>query len=146
LRVSKLTARLRGMTNTAAAHKVFKVLGTTDEVTECEHCGRVDLKGTIRLGILDEDGNVEDVTYFGAVCGARAAGWTTKDIRKAATAADRAAAEAEREARRVKAEAEYAASVLLRYTAECPLCPEICRYDRRGCPVHGDAPRKVYAD
>lgn len=119
------------------ARKAFKVLGTTDEVTECEHCGRVDLKGTIRLGELDADGNVEGVTYFGAVCGARAAGWTTKDIRKAASAADRAAAEAEREARRAAAEADYRASVLLRYTADCPLLPTLCSRERRGCVAHG---------
>lgn len=131
---------------TTTARKVFKVLGTTDEVTECEHCGRVDLKGTIRLGELDEDGSVGGVTYFGAVCGARAAGWTTKDIRKMASKADREAAEAEREARRAAMEADYRASVLLRYTDQCPLAPQACRYDRRGCPVHGDAPRKVYAD
>lgn len=73
---------------TTTTHKVFKVLGTTDEVTECQHCGRTDLKGTIRLGELDADGNVEGVTYFGAVCGAKAAGWTTKDLRKAAKTAD----------------------------------------------------------
>lgn len=135
----------KGMTNTETARKAYKVLGTTDEVTECEHCGRVDLKGTIRLGILDADGNVEDVTYFGAVCGAKAAGWTTKDIRKAASAADRAAAEAERAKRQDAADADYAASVLLRYTADCPLMPSICRRERRGCVAHGDAPRKVCA-
>jgi hypothetical protein len=134
------------MTQTDTARKLYKVLGTTDEVTECEHCGRVDLKGTIRLGILDEDGNVEDVTYFGAVCGARAAGWTTKDIRKAANKADREAAEAEREAHRAKLEADYQASVLLRYTAECPLMPTLCARERKGCVAHGDAPRKVYTD
>lgn len=134
------------MTTAITARKVFKVLGTTDEVTECEHCGRVDLKGTIRLGALDEDGNVEGVTYFGAVCGARAAGWTTKEIRRSAGAADRAAAEAEREARRVAAETDYRASVLLRYTADCPLMPTLCARERRGCVAHGDAPRKVYAD
>jgi hypothetical protein len=128
------------------ARKVFRVLGTTDDVTECEHCGRTELKGTIRLGVLDADGNIEDVTYFGAVCGARAAGWTTREIRRSASAADRAAAEAEREARRAAAEADYAASVLLRYTADCPLLPTICRRERRGCVAHGDAPRKVYAD
>jgi hypothetical protein len=133
-------------TDTTAPAKVFKVLGTTDEVTECEHCGRVDLKGTIILGYLDADGNVESTTYFGAVCGARAAGWTTKDIRKAATAADRAAAEVARAERAAKAAAEYAASVLLRYTDQCPLLPTACRLERRNCPVHGNAPRKVYAD
>jgi hypothetical protein len=131
---------------TDTARKVYKVLGTTDEVTECEHCGRTELKGTIRLGALDADGNVEGVTYFGAVCGARAAGWTTKEIRKSASDAVRAAAEAERAARQAAADADYAASVLLRYTAECPLMPTICQRERRGCTAHGDAPRKVYAD
>jgi hypothetical protein len=135
------------MTNTEpTARPAFRVLGTTDDVTECEHCGRTELKGTIRLGILDADGNVEDVTYFGAVCGAKAAGWTTKDIRKAATAADRAAAEAERAERTAKLEADYQASLLLRYTAECPLMPTLCARERRNCVAHGNAPRKVYTD
>lgn len=128
----------------AAVRKAFRVMGTTDEVTTCEHCGRDELKGTIRLGVLDEDGNVDDVTYFGAVCGAKAAGWTTCEIRKAASAADRAAAEAARTERQRKADEEYAASVLLRYTDQCPLAPERCRYDRRGCPAHGDAPRRTF--
>ena len=97
------------MTNTATARKLYKVLGTTDDVTECEHCGRTDLKGTIRLGVLDADGNVEDVTYFGAVCGARAAGWTTKDIRKAAKTADDAYADAWRAAHHENSERTEAA-------------------------------------
>lgn len=119
------------------SHPAFKVLGTTDDVTTCEHCGRVDLKGTIRLAPLDEDGNVAgDAVYFGAVCGARAAGWTTKDIRKAATAADRAAREAEHAARQAVRDADYAASVLLRWTADCPIAPSICRRSGKGCVAH----------
>ncbi len=120
-------------TTTAPARKVFRVLGTTDEVTECEHCGRVDLKGTIRLGALDADGNVEDVTYFGAVCGARAVGWTTKDIRKQAIVADRDRIEAERLA---AADAAYAATALLYGTADCPSGPTMCRKDRPFCLAH----------
>lgn len=124
------------MTTTTAP--AFKVLGTTGDVTECEHCGRTELKGTIVLGILDADGNPDgDAVYFGAVCGARAAGWTTKDIRKAATAADRAATEAERAARSAAAEADYDASRLLRGTADCPTAPSICRREGRGCVAHG---------
>src|SRR5688500_12030616 len=73
---------------TEHAPATYRVLGTTDEVTECEHCGRVDLKGTIILGITDVDGNVEDRTYFGAVCGARAAGKPVKELRKEAASAD----------------------------------------------------------
>lgn len=135
------------MTHTAVdARPAFRVLGTTDDVTTCEHCGRVELKGTIRLGVLDADGNVEGVTYFGAACGARAAGWTTKDIRKQATAADRAAAEAAREARYVATKIALDAADAARGTADCPTMPSICQRERRGCVSHGDAPRKVYAD
>jgi hypothetical protein len=124
-------------TTTAPARPVFKVLGTTDDVTECEHCGRTDLKGTIRLGVLDADGNVEGETYFGAVCGARAAGWTTKDIRKQATAANRANAEAERVERERLASVEYARVRALDGTAECYKMPSICRRENRGCVAHG---------
>lgn len=126
------------MTNTETARPAFKVLGTTDDVTSCEHCGRVDLKGTIRLGILDADGNVEDVTYFGAVCGARAAGWTTKDIRKAASAADRAAVETARVERERLATIEYARIRALDNTADCYRPPGICRRSGDGaCVAHG---------
>jgi hypothetical protein len=126
------------MTHTASdARPAFRVLGTTDDVTTCEHCGRVELKGTIRLGVLDADGNVEDVTYFGAVCGARAAGWTTKDIRKQATAADRAAVEAARVERDRLASIEHARIRALDGTAECYMGPAICRSLRKGnCVAH----------
>lgn len=120
------------------ARPAYRVLGTTDDVTECEHCGRTELKGTIRLGVLDADGNVEDVTHFGAVCGAQAAGWTAKDIRKQATAADRAAREAERVERERLASIEYARVRALDGTADCYMGPEICRRTLRGaCVAHG---------
>lgn len=98
------------MTDTiAAAHKVFRVLGTTDEVTMCELCGRDELKGTIVLDELDEDGNATgNIVYYGASCGARAAGWTTKEVRKAAEQADDAKREVEREAQRAAFEANRA--------------------------------------
>jgi hypothetical protein len=123
---------------TETTRPAFKVLGTTNDVTECEHCGRTELKGTIRLGVLDADGNVEDVTYFGAVCGARAAGWTTKDIRKQATAADRAAVEAARVERERLASVEYARVRALDGTADCYMMPSICRRTRKdACVAHG---------
>lgn len=114
----------------------FRVLGTTNDVTTCEHCGRNELKGTIILAALDADGNEEGVTYFGATCGARAAGWTTKDIRTKATAANRERQEAERIARQAAHDADYAASVLLRGTADCPLVPRACREMVSGCVAH----------
>jgi hypothetical protein len=79
---------------TNAARRVFRIKGTTDEVTECELCGRIDLKGTIVLATLDADGNEEDIVYYGASCGAKAAKWTTKEIRTEAKVADRKAREA----------------------------------------------------
>lgn len=84
---------------TAAARRIFRILGTTDEVTACQLCGRVELKGTIMLGVLDEDGNVEETVYYGASCGAKAAGWTTKVVRDSAKAADRKRQEAEQAAK-----------------------------------------------
>ena len=83
---------------TTTTRKVFRVLGTTDEVTECELCGRQELKGTVMLGILDDDSNVEEVVHYGSSCGAKAAGWTTKFVRDEAKAADKARRAAERAA------------------------------------------------
>lgn len=123
---------------TQTSTPAFRVLGTTDDVTECEHCGRVDLKGTIILLPLDVDGNAEgEPTYFGAVCGARAAGWKTADLRKAATAANRAKAEADRIERERLATIEYKRIRSLDGTADCYMMPAICRIERKGnCVAH----------
>ena len=56
-RVIPVSQSSRGDTvNTTTA--AYRVLGTTDEVTTCDICGKVELKGTIVLGVLDADGNV----------------------------------------------------------------------------------------
>jgi len=81
---------------------LFKVLGTTDEVTECEYCGRVDLKGTVVLALLDVDGNREGTAYYGTTCAAKAGKRTVKSIREDVKAAERKA----REDRLAKQEAE----------------------------------------
>jgi hypothetical protein len=61
--------------------KVFKVLGDTDTVTVCELCGREELKGTIALAELDTDGNQTGrIVHYGASCGRKAAGWTTREL------------------------------------------------------------------
>lgn len=52
----------------------FRYIGTTDECVECQKCGKVDLKSTIVLAVLDAEGNEEDITYYGSTCAARALG------------------------------------------------------------------------
>lgn len=97
-------------TNTSTATKAFAVLGTTDHVTVCWLCGRDELRGTIALDTLDADGNrTGNIVYYGASCGAKAAGWTQKDIKAAAKAADTAKRDAERAARD-EASARYIAA------------------------------------
>lgn len=80
----------------------YRVLGTTDDVTTCEICGREELKGTIVLGVLDADGNVEAEIYAGSSCGARAAG------RKGRNAAAKLRAEADAATYAVRAAADDA--------------------------------------
>lgn len=56
--------------------KTFRVLGFTEEVTDCDCCGRSDLKGTIVL----ENIETGSIGYFGSVCGSKIAGNTKKYI------------------------------------------------------------------
>lgn len=59
------------------------VIGTTDDCTVCECCGRSGLKMTVVL--RDEDGNV---TYYGRSCAARATGRKASVIGREILAAD----------------------------------------------------------
>jgi hypothetical protein len=56
----------------ATATAKFRYIGTTDERTECDRCGKVDLKSTVIIATLDADGNDEAVVYYGSTCAARA--------------------------------------------------------------------------
>lgn len=70
--------------------KAYRVLGTTNDVTECELCGRAELKGTVVMMPLDADGNDEgDPGYFGTACAARMAGWTVREVNAGVKAAAR---------------------------------------------------------
>jgi hypothetical protein len=91
-------------------YRAYRVLGTTDEVTTCEACGRPELKGTVVLQPLDADGNDDgEPCYYGSSCGAKLAKSTTREINAQARKADREAAAAakaaEEEARRREWEA-----------------------------------------
>ena len=78
------------MTTTQTTAPAYRVRGTTDDVTTCQICGKPELKGTVILDILDEDGNTEDITYAGSTCAAKLAGGraTGARISKEARAAD----------------------------------------------------------
>lgn len=94
------------MTMTApTSRRLFRILGTTDEVTECNYCGRVELKGTIRLELLDEDGNSDGIVFYGSSCAATAGKRKVKDIRNEAKVADIAVREARIEAEESKSAA-----------------------------------------
>jgi hypothetical protein len=93
------------VTHLAAAVPCFRVLGTSDDYTECQLCGRSDLKSTIALAPLDADGNVcGETVYYGSDCGARAAGWTESTITRAARVADEATAVEAARVRRLAAD------------------------------------------
>ena len=80
--------------------KAFRVLGTTDDVTTGELCGREELKSTVALQPLDPDGGaLGEPVFYGSDCAARAAGWTQKEVRQLDGTADRQREEAMRRRR-----------------------------------------------
>ena len=86
--------------------KAYRIKGTTDDVTNCELCGKVELKGTVMLAPLDADGNeVGEVSYFGTSCAAKAAGWTVRDVK----AGIKRAADEERERKQAERDTVRAA-------------------------------------
>ena len=96
--------------NTTAA--TARYIGTTDDTTACEHCGRVDLKMTVVLELLDAEGNgAGEVVYYGSTCAARAL--APRGIR---TTAARVRFDAEVASRQTIERAEYAANRLARYS------------------------------
>ncbi len=66
----------------------YRVLGTTDDVTTCECCGRKELKGTVALQWTLDGEAVGNPVFFGCVCAARAVGESAKTIKAAVKSAD----------------------------------------------------------
>lgn len=79
-----------------------RYLGTSDDVTTCDCCGRSDLKSTVALEIE------EAVVHFGVTCAAKALKVGVKEIRQGTRGADLAAAELKRAADKVESDAEHA--------------------------------------
>ena len=79
------------MTETVTAAK-FRYLGITDEVVQCERCGKPNLRSTIVLVPQDADGNDDGgEVYYGSSCGARALGVTGRGAAARVLGAARAA-------------------------------------------------------
>jgi hypothetical protein len=83
----------------------FRVLGITDEVTECDCCGRQNLKATV---VLRFDNDTEN-RHYGRTCAARYARVEVKVIDKGVKAAEAERRAAEEAARRAAADASFAA-------------------------------------
>lgn len=88
--------------------KAFRVIGSTDDVTQCDLCGRDELKGTVVLAELDADGIELGYCYYGSSCAANAAGMTLKNVHTQTRNADRARRQAEADERRQAEEQKQA--------------------------------------
>ena len=64
----------------------IKILGVTDERTECECCGRSGLKRTVALSIADK--NDSRVVYYGTDCAHRSLGVSKKTVAEALEASE----------------------------------------------------------
>ena len=67
----------------------FIIHGTTDQVNECDKCGRVDLRCTVAISHADIDGNaVGDPFHTGTTCAARFTKRSKAFVESKAAAAD----------------------------------------------------------
>lgn len=81
----------------------LRVLGTMDEITSCDCCGRRDLRSTVALA----DTESGDVVHYGVTCAARAMRQDVAQVRRQVSAADTA----NRRAREAEATAASVARV-----------------------------------
>ena len=82
----------------------YRYIGTTDEATTCEHCGKTMLRNTVVLSMLDDDGNHVEFVRFGSTCAARALGERSgAHVRKLARNAHQQTRQPAAEARRMLA-------------------------------------------
>ena len=56
--------------------KKYRILGFNDDQCECDVCGKQELKGTYAM----EDLSTGEIFRAGSTCGAKMAGWTTKEL------------------------------------------------------------------
>lgn len=59
-----------------ATEKKYRILGFNDDQCSCDVCGKQELKGTYAM----EDLSSGEIFRAGSICGAKMAGWTTKEL------------------------------------------------------------------
>ncbi|AFM10458.1 hypothetical protein PIS_069 [Saccharomonospora phage PIS 136] len=59
---------------TTALATNYRYIGTTDETATCEHCGKTNLRSTVVLSMLDNDGNHQEFVRYGSTCAAHTLG------------------------------------------------------------------------
>lgn len=81
----------------------MRYLGTSDDVTDCDCCGRKDLKSTVAIETAEGH-----TVYYGVVCAAKALKTTSKVVKAETKKVDDAKAEEERKAQRARQDAHMA--------------------------------------
>jgi hypothetical protein len=71
----------------------YRVLGTTDDITDCDNCPKTGLRMTVHLGYVDDSGEIGGDRYVGTDCAEKLTGVPAAKVRRMATTADREAAE-----------------------------------------------------
>lgn len=64
-------ARGRKVLCMETATTTYRIAGITDDVQECELCGKTDLKRTVRFDVCDPDGGAIGEMYAGTDCATR---------------------------------------------------------------------------
>ena len=71
-----MSTTTNAITTEYAVEYKYKILGFNDDECNCDVCGRQELKGTYAI----EDLSTGEIFRAGSVCGAKMAGWTTKQL------------------------------------------------------------------
>lgn len=79
----------------------YRIKGTSNDVTNCDCCGRDQLRRTVALAVLDADRNETETVYYGTSCAARAMAITSRKVTQQAGAADMHRASAARHAEEI---------------------------------------------
>lgn len=100
----------------------YVIVGTGDDVTTCDCCGRKNLKTTVALDQLDEEGGMSgNIVHFGKTCASMALGWGDSKA-----SGERAYAKAEHEARVLKGTA-IGQAILAEWADKLPKAEELHR-------------------